>query len=403
MKKKVVLLLLFFSISLLSISARKRLLVWMSEDEDYRKVYQPIIQNYSRQNNIKIDIEYFPLLELRTTFLSSIEKGGGPDIMWCVNDWLGDFVDSNYMHPLDIDLKKAGISKEKFLTSAVDAVSVNDTMYAYPIAVDTLVMYYNKKFFKDGFTNTLEKILKFSEELHKSDSNLYGFGWDYLSSYFQVPVILSFGGRLFTDDLLLDFNSGGMKKSAEYTHNLIHNYKSIPGITNRDALMEMFLNERLATLITGTWEFNKLISAGALDKTEVVLLPVIEKTGKRMQPLTGAKGFVINDKSRFKEDALNLIISLGSDNVQKYFIEKTALISAIKGFSDNVTKDQKKFYEVFEKQIEAAYPMPNNTEIKFFWAAMTQTYKKIVRNEKLDISGLEIINDKMNDRIMKRR
>lgn len=389
-----------FLISSFNLSA-KRLLIWMSDDKDYRIVYQPIITNYGRKNNIKIDIEYFTLLELRNTFISGIESGSGPDIFWCVNDWLGELVALDGIYSLDKMISKK--DKSRFLDNAVKAVTVDGKMYSYPIAVDSLIMYYNKDILPDGTPDFLEDIIEETEKIHNADKNIYGYGFDYSSSYYMSPVFLAFDSEILTEDKLLTLNSDKALNAVKFMHGIVYSNQSIPKITNREALLEMLFNDTLSVVITGTWELNKLISTNNLDKIGVSILPKVKETGLRMQPLNGIQGFAISNLSRYKKEAYGLIEYMGSENVQKHFVKKSYLIPAVKNFSELVEPKVKGFYSVFEKQFENGYPMPNDNEMKYYWAGMSQAYKKIMLNEEFDGSRLKAVGDKMNGRIMNKR
>lgn len=83
-----------------------------------------------------------------------------------------------YPLPNDTEVKAANVE------GSVDAVTINDTMYAYPMTADNgYFLYYNKKYLKKTDVETLDGILKIAKDNGKKFTMDWSSGW-YLYSFF---------------------------------------------------------------------------------------------------------------------------------------------------------------------------------------------------------------------------
>ena len=83
-----------------------------------------------------------------------------------------------YPVPNADEVKKANVE------GAIDAATVDDTLYAYPMTADNgYFLYYNKKYLSDSDVKTLDGILKAAEKNHKKFMMDWSSGW-YLYSFF---------------------------------------------------------------------------------------------------------------------------------------------------------------------------------------------------------------------------
>ncbi|MGN0485200.1 MAG: extracellular solute-binding protein [Lachnospiraceae bacterium] len=66
----------------------------------------------------------------------------------------------------------------------MEAATINDTLYAYPMTADNgYFLYYNKKYFSDSDVESLDKILEIANQNHKKFSMEWDSGW-YLYAFF---------------------------------------------------------------------------------------------------------------------------------------------------------------------------------------------------------------------------
>lgn len=117
-------------------------LVWWKPFDDPR-IVQPLIEEFNRANpNVRISYVQKNIETYEDELVDALAAGRGPDIFSIHNDWLGKHQDKLVPAPATI------ISLREFRDSFVQAASsdlvADDKVYALPLAVDVLALYYNK-------------------------------------------------------------------------------------------------------------------------------------------------------------------------------------------------------------------------------------------------------------------
>lgn len=117
---------------------------------DNQDAFFEIIENYRRINPNISDISYRKMSPdtYKQDLVEALASGQGPDIFLIQNNWLPSFADKIIPAPASI------FTEQKFRNDFVD-VAANDFLnqgkiYAVPLSVDTLGLYYNKDLFNEA-------------------------------------------------------------------------------------------------------------------------------------------------------------------------------------------------------------------------------------------------------------
>lgn len=122
---------------------------------DEEDVMKPIIQQYQSKNpNVRIRYRKFDDAgDYYRTILNELAEGEGPDIFSVPNYWLK--ANSKKVSPIDPNLYGADRFEKDFVSVASnDAVFADPKdgqvkVFGFPLAVDTLALYYNKDLYED--------------------------------------------------------------------------------------------------------------------------------------------------------------------------------------------------------------------------------------------------------------
>lgn len=146
---------------------------------DDRKHFNDTIDRYQIENqNVKIVYREFAFEDYESLLIGALAAGSGPDIFMIHNTWLPKHM--NKLTPLP-QQRLEGESEplftfrrfaEEFVDVAVMDLTRNGEIYALPLYVDTLALYYNKDVFDsegvakppgswDEFNNVVEKLTRF--------------------------------------------------------------------------------------------------------------------------------------------------------------------------------------------------------------------------------------------------
>lgn len=128
---------------------------------DDSDLWQPFIKSYTRlHRNVEIEYKKIPFEEYEDTLLEALAAGKGPDILAIHNTWLPRWQDKLFPLPrLEMESQLAKVLRigpfylpSQFSQTFVDVVSQDfrrdQEIYALPLYVDTLGLYYNKQMFE---------------------------------------------------------------------------------------------------------------------------------------------------------------------------------------------------------------------------------------------------------------
>lgn len=118
------------------------LTVWGLWSQDYLKDVVDIYQ----KNNPKITINYKQqsLTNYRTRVQTQISNNQGPDIFILHNSWTGMFLKTNSLYPAPSEVLSLSDFQKTFYPVAKDNLTSGNNIYAMPLEVDGLAMYYNE-------------------------------------------------------------------------------------------------------------------------------------------------------------------------------------------------------------------------------------------------------------------
>ena len=166
------------------------LLVWIGGDKGYRGLAE-VGKKFEKDLGIPVKVEAPD--GLTDKFQAAAQVGKGPDIVFWAHDRLGEWADAGLLKPLDIKADfKAG-----FIPMSWDAVTHNNQIWGYPIALEAISLIYNKKFVHGVAACPAFGCPAFAKELKTKNPNVIAIMWDYNTPYFSWPFLASGGGYPF--------------------------------------------------------------------------------------------------------------------------------------------------------------------------------------------------------------
>lgn len=121
---------------------------------DDRTAFDKVIQDFKAQNpGITVKYQLFPFDQYESSLVNALAAGTGPDILMIHNTWLpkhGDKLAAMPTGTLNPDTTKAFTLqdfKSQFVDVAAQDLTYQSQIFALPLYVDTLALYYNKDLF----------------------------------------------------------------------------------------------------------------------------------------------------------------------------------------------------------------------------------------------------------------
>lgn len=161
------------------------LTVWAgAEDREYlKKVADNFIKEHSSEADISIIHKDMVEGECRSNLLGNVLKGA--DVYTTTDGDISAIAAGGAADPV----KNADTVKNENLASAVKAVTVNNTIYGYPITADNgYFLYYNKKYLKASDVKSLDRILSIAAKNNKKFAMDWTSGWYLYAFYGQTGL-----------------------------------------------------------------------------------------------------------------------------------------------------------------------------------------------------------------------
>jgi multiple sugar transport system substrate-binding protein len=113
---------------------------------DDSDIYQPLILDFNEKfSHIKIKYYKKNFQTYEKELLEAMASGRGPDILMLHNSWVPRYLNKVQIAPVElITLKEV---RDNFVDVVYDDFVTNNSLFALPLSVDTLALYYNKDIF----------------------------------------------------------------------------------------------------------------------------------------------------------------------------------------------------------------------------------------------------------------
>ena len=299
------------------------LTVWgAEEDQDLlNKMVQSFEEEYKGVAKFDITVAAQGESTCKDTLLGDVQSGA--DVFTFVDDQLKTMVAAGVLQPVEDD----DTVKSENLEAAVEASTVNDTLYAYPMTADNgYFMYYDKSVFSEADVANLEQMLNVAAVAGKKVTMDWESGY-YLFSFFgNTGLNLSMNEDGITMDCNWNTTEGeikGIDVAKAMQAIAVH-----PGFLHAgDAgLVEGAKNGTVAAGISGVWSANSLKEAWGSNYA-AVKLPTYTCGGKQIQmaSFSGYKMVGVNAYSKHQEWSLKLADWLTNEENQKLRFEKRGL------------------------------------------------------------------------------
>lgn len=298
------------------------LVLWGAEEE--QEMLATMIENfkaeYASEATINIELAVQSESQCKDAVLADVE--GAADVFAFVDDQLRTFVAAGAISPV---IEADTVASEN-IEGAVEAASVNGTLFAYPMTADNgYFLYYNKAYFSEDDVKSLDKILEIAKKNNKKVVMDWTSGW-YLYSFF--------GGT----GLEVGLNEDGVTNYCNWnaTDTAIKGVDvaeamlkiaSNPGFVNADdaVLQEGAEKDQVIAGVSGVWSATALSKAWG-NNLGATKLPTYTCAGEQVQmsSFTGYKMVGVNAYSEHEEWAHKLAQWITNETNQTYRFEQRA-------------------------------------------------------------------------------
>lgn len=382
------------------------LTLWMNNDKGYHGV-QKVAAEYTRKTGIRVRVMPFNgstgrfedvnapkaaggagthSTDAPGGFEAAMKAGQGPDIWIWPHDRLGDWVKAGWLAPLQPESEL----RRDIVQVGWDAVTQGGAVWAYPIAVESVALVYNKDLVPTP-PRSFEEMLPLHEKLKAR--GVRAIGWETASPYFSWPLLSAGGAYVFQrkiDGSYDTTDTGINHPGAVVGGNLLQQMIKagvVPegGMSYQDAEEAMKAGKQ-AMWITGPWAWESLSKAKV--NYGVAVLPLVG--GKAPRPFVGVLGAMITSSSPNKETANDFLKNhlLAREGLTAVNADKPIGVPASKAMFWSLYSDER-----IRTSMDTIYngrPMPNNPEMTFFWKHLSTALHDINTVERTAKDALDM-------------
>ena len=189
--------------------------------------------------NPDIDLDFPMIGSQYADKISTVIAGGGdsvPDVIMLAMDLVPKFAKAGAVQALDSFMSES--YKTSLYPIALNALTVEGSVYAAARDVSPMAMYLNKQLFADAGIDipssdwTIDEFLEIAKKLTKTDDKGVATQWGYYFPKYPDTIydwIIAFGGRLISEDGTKGMlSSEGSKKGLQFMYDLIYTHKVCP-------------------------------------------------------------------------------------------------------------------------------------------------------------------------------
>jgi arabinogalactan oligomer/maltooligosaccharide transport system substrate-binding protein len=323
---------------------------------------------------LKVELVYLPFDEMGKRLEDVILSGGGPDLVYYPNDYLGAWAEQKLISPLE-PFSPAGL--EAFHPSALEGMRYAGSLYGLPESSSNLALYYDQSqvAYPPANTDELLKLALDGKPLVQATG-----------AYPLFPWSGAFGGRLLDESgRCIAAGDSGWIQSLYYLLDL----QKAGGIFMSDytAAETLFTSRKIPMFVNGVWALPKYQEIFG-DRLGVA--PIPSGPGGPASPLVALYGFYLGSSSPNPGGAVELA---------RYFTSQAAAQLATEAGHAPVRIDVKPgdpALVAFSQAAASGLPRPKETYFDQFWGPFGQMYEQVLFNQVAPEKALEQACQAMN-------
>ena len=298
-----------------------KLTLWGGAED--QKMLQSMVDDFKKEHASEASFDIKLAVESETTcketLLGDVEKGA--DVFAFPDDQLQALAASGVLQ----EIRDADQVKQDNIKGAVEAASVNDRLFAYPMTADNgYFLYYNKKYFSGNDVKKLDTILAKAEKVHKKVTMDWTSAW-YLYSFFGNTGLKAGVNEDGVTNYCNWNSKKGKIKGIDVAQAMERIARSSAFLnTTDDKFLKGVQNGSVIAGVSGVWNANAIDKAWGKNYG-AVKLPTYTCAGKQVQmaSFTGYKMVGVNAYSSDVKWAMKLAEWItNQDNQTRRFAER---------------------------------------------------------------------------------
>ena len=381
MKSKIVYFLTALLISS-GVYSQEKTVLRVLEDPQRVDFQKQIVKPFEEMYNCEVIFEPIDLHNQVRRLLALPSDTIQPDIILLPSDGVAE------AHKLDliVPIQFMPVDAPDYLSNAIGAISFDGNCYSVPKAIETLVVYYNKKYLKNPLASCSDY---YDLSIKRKSEGRYGIIFNYSQFYSIFPLMAANGAYVFENhnDAIKDYEDYGLDNEGAvnafkylrkiYKQNVLPQLPSNPEDAY-DELFNVFVSGKADAVIDGPWNLSKYMNSGI--DFGIASLPDMSN-GNALTPFLSVKGWSILKSSQNIQLCEQLLRYMNSTEVaeKRYLITKEIppIVSVLKSskLSDDI------LVNAIAIQTVNSVNMPSSPKMVYIWEFMDQALKELYETD----------------------
>ncbi len=347
------------------------LVLWMDNDEYNERIVELWNEAYP---DIPLTVENVGTTDARTKLELDGPSGLGCDVFVQPHDGVAISASSGLI--LEMDYYTDYI-KENFTENAVEAVTYEGAVYAFPLSMKTIALFYNKDLVDEPVT-TWDEMREFAQSYNNPAENKFAILWQAVEPYYAHGFLGGYGYEMFgethDDKDQLGWDSEEALEGMEFYSTLSEIYPVNSADATWDAMNSMFSAGEAPYVLTGPWSISEFEKAGVnFGVTALPLLP----NGEHPVTLSTVDTVCISSYTEYPDAAMLLAKFLTDEEAMTLLYEtKNEIPASIIGQEFEFVTSDEHLQGVLE-QTQYSLPMPYIPEMSNVWAPYQKAFTAV--------------------------
>ncbi|MBI3485585.1 extracellular solute-binding protein [Candidatus Daviesbacteria bacterium] len=307
--------------------------LWGLWEDD--SLVRPAIDGYTKLHpNVKIEYNHQNSPNYRTRVQTQIEDSKGPDIFMIHNSWLPMFLKNSNLASLPTTVMTSQEYNQTFYPIAFASFAKNNTIYALPLEVDGLALYYNEDLINQAgvaipknWDEFVDAAVKLTKKDDKGNILVAGAAMGAVSNVDHFSDII---GLLFYQqpdaDLEHPNNLAGADVIKFYTNFILDPSKKVWSLA-MEGSTQAFYEGKLAFYFAPSWRAHDLRVANPQLHFKTAPVPQLPKANTANYSGWGTFwGFAVSSKSSHQDQAWDFLKFLTSKDSEKLLYSEASKI-----------------------------------------------------------------------------
>lgn len=350
--------------------------VWESDGPELEFMQAAADAFKAKYPDVEFELEPVKHNEAKGRLALDGPAGVGADVFAAPHNQIGELAEAG----LILENENADLYKDQFISAAIAASKYKETVYGYPVGIETYALFYNKDVVTEP-VKTWDELKEFAKTYNDKGSNKYALMFEGANAYYDYMFLGGYGAELFgtsgedeNDFGFTKVDKEGINEKAIEAMNFLRSIRTdimdVPAADiTYDVMIQGFESGQFPYMINGPWAIKSLLDNGVnFGITELPTLP----NGNKPQSFSGVRNLHVSAYTEYPVAAQMFAEFCSNLEMTKKRFEITNQIPVRVDYN---VEDE--YVAGIMAQAAYAKPMPSIPKMGAYWNTFGTTYTNV--------------------------